>query len=96
MKRRIRKGNLIEIPDEVALQIINIRYTMRFTAYQKYETTTIATNISDETVADILEHSADLPGVDIEESTNRVYNESLYLHRLSAIPERLPRSVWRN
>ena len=73
-----KKGNLIEIPDEVALQIINIRYTMRFTAYQKYETTTIATNISDETVADILEHSADLPGVDIEESTNRVYNESLY------------------
>lgn len=73
-----KKGERIDIPDEIALQIINIRYTMRFTAFQKYETTTIATNISDETVADLLEHSADLPGVEIEESTNRVYNESMY------------------
>lgn len=73
-----RSGNPVEVPDDVALQMINIRYTMRFTAFQKYETTTIASNISDETVADILEHSAILPGVDIEESTIRVYNESLY------------------
>lgn len=73
-----REGNPVELSDAVALQILSIRYTMRFTAYQKYETTTIATDISDETVADILEHSADLAGVDIEESTNRVYNESLY------------------
>ena len=37
--------------DEVALQIVGIRcYTMRFTAFQKYESTTIATDISDETV----------------------------------------------
>lgn len=73
-----RNGDPIEVPDDIALQMVNIRYTMRFTAFQKYETTTIATNISDETVADILEHSAILPGVDIEESTIRVYNESLY------------------
>lgn len=72
------EGNEIEVPDSIALQIINIRYTMRFTAFQKYETTTIAASISDETVADILEHSADLKGVDIEESTVRVYNDSLY------------------
>lgn len=51
---------------------------MRFTAFQKYESTTIATDISDETVADILEHAADLVGVNIQESTIRVYNESLY------------------
>ncbi|MEG1293245.1 MAG: penicillin-binding transpeptidase domain-containing protein [Clostridium sp.] len=67
-----------EIPDDIALQIINIRYTMRFTAFMKYKTTTIASNVSDETVADILEHSADLSGVDIEESTTRVYSESVY------------------
>lgn len=73
-----KNGKEVTIPDHIALQMINIRYTMRFTAFQKYETTTIATNISDETVADILEHSADLAGVDIEESTIRVYNESLY------------------
>lgn len=73
-----RDKNPIEVPNEIALQMLGIRYTMRFTAFQKYETTTIATDISDETVADILEHSADLAGVSIAESTNRVYNESLY------------------
>ena len=68
----------MEVPDAEALQILNIRYTMRFTAFQKYETTTVASNLSDETVADILEHMADLPGVDVEESTIRVYTDSIY------------------
>ncbi len=73
-----KEGNPIDVSDEVALQIVGIRYTMRFTAFQKYESTTIASDISDETVADILEHSADLVGVNIQESTIRVYNESIY------------------
>lgn len=73
-----KDGNPIDVSDEVALQIVGIRYTMRFTAFQKYESTTIASDISDETVADILEHSADLVGVNIQESTIRVYNESIY------------------
>lgn len=71
-------GKPFDPPDEVALQIVGIRYTMRFTAFQKYETTTVATDISDETVADILEHSASLSGVEIKESTIRVYNDSIY------------------
>ncbi len=75
---RDENGNPVDVPDDIALQILGIRYTMRFTAFQKYETTTIATDIGDETVADILEHSAELPGVAIEESTIRVYNESIY------------------
>lgn len=73
-----KDGNPIDVSDEVALQIVGIRYTMRFTAFQKYESTTIASDISDETVADILEHSADLVGVNIQESTIRVYNDSIY------------------
>lgn len=71
-------GEPLSIADDIALQIINVRYTMRFAAFQKYKTTTVASNISDETVADILEHSAEMSGVDIEETTVRVYNESLY------------------
>lgn len=71
-------GNLMTIPDNIAFQIVNIRYTARFTAFRKYESTSIASNVSDETVADILEHKADMSGVKIEESTVRVYNESLY------------------
>lgn len=75
---RDEKGKKIQVPDSTALQMLSIRYTMRFTAFQKYETTTVATNVSDETVADILEHIASLPGVDIEESTTRVYADSIY------------------
>lgn len=73
-----KDGNVIEVPDSIALQMLGIRYSMRFTAFQKYETTTVAENVSDETVADILEHIAGLPGVDIEESTIRVYTDSIY------------------
>lgn len=72
------EGNPIAITDEEALGIINIRYTMGFTAYRKYESTTVASNVSKETMTDVLENSAELKGVDIEESTIRVYNDSIY------------------
>lgn len=75
-------GNPVEITDQMAIDIINIRYAMRFIAYQKYEKTTVATQVSDETVADILEHSADLPGVGVEESNVRVYNDSIYFSHI--------------
>ena len=71
-------GNLISYTEEEALGIINIRYSMSFTAYRKYESTTIATNVSRETMTDVLENSADLKGVGIEKSTIRVYNDSIY------------------
>lgn len=67
-----------EWPKDTILKLINIRYTMSFTEFQKYRTTTISTNIGKETVADILEHSSDLKGVNIEEDTIRVYNDSTY------------------
>lgn len=73
-----KDGNAIEITDEEALGIINIRYTMGFTAYRKYESTTVASNVSKETMTDVLENSADLKGVNIEKSTIRVYNDSIY------------------
>lgn len=71
-------GNPISYTEEEALGIINIRYTMSFTAYRKYESTTIAANVSKETMTDVLENSADLKGVGIEKSTIRVYNDSIY------------------
>lgn len=77
-KLKDEMGNPIIVPDDVALKIINIRYTMLLTSYQRYETTTVATQVSDETVVDILEHSDQLKGVGIEESTFRVYNDSIY------------------
>ena len=71
-------GNPIVLTDEEALQIANIRYTMSLTDYQRYESTTVASNVSEETVAEVSENMADLLGVSIEESTIRVYNDSVY------------------
>ncbi len=56
-------GEPVSMTDEEALAIINIRYTMGLTAYRKYESTTVATNVSKETMTDVLENSADLKGV---------------------------------
>lgn len=72
------KGNPIVLTDEEALDIANIRYTVSLTDYQKYIATTVASNVSEETVAEIEESVADLQGVGIEESTVRVYDDSIY------------------
>lgn len=77
-KMKDEQGNPLILDDATLLKLINIRYTMSFTEYQKYETTTVASNISDETMADVSEHMADLQGVGIEESTIRIYNDSVY------------------
>ncbi|MCI8453645.1 MAG: penicillin-binding protein [Lachnospiraceae bacterium] len=71
-------GDPIPLSDEEALAIINIRYTMGFTSYRRYESTTIASNVSRETMTDVLENSAELLGVNIEQATIRVYNDSIY------------------
>ena len=61
-----------------AIKIIMIRYNLSLNAYQKYISTTIAEDVSEETVAAIFEHAADIPGVKISEDTKRVYNNSMY------------------
>lgn len=72
------KGNPVMLSDQEALDIINIKYSMRLISYRKYESSLVSSQVSEETVADILEHTAVLPGVNIEESTIRVYNDSIY------------------
>ncbi len=73
-----KKGNPVELTDREALQIAHIRYALSLVAYRKYQTVTVSTHISQETVADIAEHMADMDGVEIAESTVRVYNDSVY------------------
>lgn len=60
------------------LKIAAIRYAMSLNAYQKYITTTIATNVSDVTMAVIYENTDILEGVSIEEDTIRVYPNGIY------------------
>ena len=60
------------------LKIVTIRYNMSLTSFRKYLGTTVATNVSQETVAALMENSEDLPGVTIEEDTVRRYVDSVY------------------
>lgn len=61
-----------------AIKIIMVRYNLSLNAYQKYISTTIAEDVSEQTVAAIFENAADIPGVSISEDTKRVYNNSFY------------------
>lgn len=64
--------------DEDLLKIITIRYSLSTNAYQKYLSTIIASDVSTETVALIMENKADLPGISIEEDTLRHYNDAKF------------------
>lgn len=60
------------------LQLVTLRYAMNLTSFRKYIGTTVATNVSEKTVAVIMENSEDLPGVSIVEDTVRRYVDSEY------------------
>lgn len=64
-------------PDEF-LKMMNIRYAMHLTSFRKYIGTTVARDVSTETVAVIMENLDQLDGVSIVEDTVRRYNESEY------------------
>lgn len=58
--------------DEV-LKIVNIRYQLSLNSFQKYIPTVVATSLSDECVAQIMENKVSMQGVDISEDTVRRY-----------------------
>ena len=78
MTNRNKFGVSEEYDKELAYKIVVIRYAMSEKAYQKYISTTIATEISDESVAYISENMYRLQGVEIIEDTIRRYNNSEY------------------
>ncbi|MCR5232693.1 MAG: penicillin-binding protein [Lachnospiraceae bacterium] len=64
--------------EEEILKIITVRYAMSTNSYQKYLSTVIASQVSPETVAAILECSNELQGVSIAENMLRRYNDTQY------------------
>lgn len=60
------------------LQLVTIRYNMHLNSFQKYISTTIASDVSDETVAIIKENMSDLQGISVGEESLRVYPDSKY------------------
>ncbi len=59
------------------LDILSIRYAMSANSYQKFLRTTIAKDVSEETVAIVKENSDQLLGVDVEDDTIRHYPQGI-------------------
>ena len=71
-------GLPVELTKEEALKIVTVRYQLFTISYQKYMTVTVATDVSEDTVAAIMERQSQLQGVDIAEDFVRVYEDSVY------------------
>lgn len=63
---------------EHILKLVNMRYAISLNSYQKYIPTTLASDVSENTVAAIMENSDALTGVDIAEDSLRRYTDSKY------------------
>ena len=67
---------------EEIVRIVSVRYALSLTGYQKYMGTTIAKDISEKSVASILEHEDILPGVTVNQNSVRRYNDPFYFSQI--------------
>lgn len=67
---------------EDVLKILTIRYDMNNNSYQKYIATTVATDVSEASVAVVMENCNELQGVSIMEDTIRKYVDSIYFSQI--------------
>lgn len=67
---------------EELLKLVTIRYAIGLNRFQKYIPVTVAEDVSDETVAAIMEELDELPGVDIAEGSLRRYTDSKYFSNI--------------
>jgi penicillin-binding protein 2 len=65
-----------ELTNEEALDIVIVRYQLSLVSYQRYVAVTVATNVSEETVAAVQENADTLQGVSVSEDYIRVYDDS--------------------
>ncbi len=68
--------------EEMAWKIAMIRYDLSLNMFQKYIATTIAKDVSENTVAAIYESKNEIPGVTVDEDTQRIYNDSFYFSHI--------------
>ncbi|MDE7478355.1 MAG: penicillin-binding protein, partial [Lachnospiraceae bacterium] len=64
------------------LQMATLRYQMNLNSFQRYIRTTVATDVSPETVAVVMENASELEGVSIEEDMIRRYNYPNYFSHI--------------
>ena len=78
------------------LKLVNIRYAIGLNKFQKYISTTVASDVSEKTVADIMENLDTLQGANIQETSLRRYTDGKYFANLIDIRERFHRKNMTN
>ncbi len=81
-QERIENGLPESYTKEETLQMVSLRSALAQNSYQRYNAITVAKDVSDETVSRLMEDSADLPGIDIAEDYQRVYNDAEYFAQI--------------
>lgn len=77
--KRYRNFNIADTySKEDALKIMAVRYSLWLNRFQQYVTVKIALNVSEASVAQITENKHDLPGMDVQVDSTRIYNDSKY------------------
>ncbi|MCM1494215.1 MAG: penicillin-binding transpeptidase domain-containing protein [Bacteroides sp.] len=77
--RRNRNFNIADSYSKAdALKIMAVRYSLWLNRFQQYVTVKIALNVSEASVAQITENKYDLPGMDVQVDSTRIYNDSKY------------------
>jgi len=71
-----------KLEPEYLLKLVNMRYAMNLNSFQQYIATVLASDVSDETAAAIMENKDTLTGVDISEESIRKYADSMYFASL--------------
>ena len=71
-----------EFTREEILQLCGLRASLAANNFQRYNSITIAKDVSEETVAQLLENTGTLSGIDVEEDYLRVYNDAEYFSQI--------------
>ena len=70
--------NRYELEEDIAMDLLQVRYAMFLYSYMRYESISIARNLKLETVTEILERKSEFPDINIGEETIRHYNYPIY------------------
>ncbi len=68
--------------DEYTLKILSVRYEIWLNRFQQYMSVVIASDVSKESYAAIMENADELPGMDVSVESLRVYNDAVYFSNI--------------
>ncbi len=79
---KIKKESRYKYTIGETMDILNLRYSQFIRRYKKFIPEKIAVNVSEETVASLQENKINFPGITIEESSYRIYNDGEYFSHI--------------